>query len=40
MIALNDISGENFKLNCELIYRIDRSFEIQLSHHYADLIHF
>ncbi|ALV22036.1 flagellar FlbD family protein [Carnobacterium antarcticum] len=27
MIALTDVSGREFYLNCELIYRIDRSFD-------------
>ena len=27
MIALTAISGKEFYLNCELIYRIDRSFD-------------
>lgn len=27
MIALTDVSGRKFYLNCELIYRIDRSFD-------------
>lgn len=27
MIALSDVSGKEFYLNCDLIYRIDRSFD-------------
>ena len=27
MIALRAISGKEFYLNCELIYRVDRSFD-------------
>lgn len=31
MIALTTVSGKEFYLNCDLIYRIDRSFDTMIT---------